>query len=285
MFKTIETTIPISGLPRELRLLQITDLHLIHTDDRETNEVQAMAARQIEWFPYADEVMESLKQYLRHEKLDCVVFTGDILSFPSQKNMEVFREFLHQECPRYSYVFGNHDRMFTLDDLNEATCRRYTEQLSFAIQGDPELQVLEMDGVRLVGVDNSGGQFSEAQVIALTQLMQQSKPCLMFMHIPLYLPGFGEKVTARWGQPLLVGNPLEVKPDMLPELMPTPTTTRFVQRLREQSGAVRGIFTGHVHFFDCTDPVCGDCMQYVTPMTITGEPYGVGRLIRLIPTE
>ncbi|MBQ8684025.1 MAG: metallophosphoesterase [Clostridia bacterium] len=285
MFKTIETILPLSGITQEIRLLQITDLHLIHVDERDSDEVRAMAAQQAEWFPYADEVLESFRQYLRQEKPDCVVFTGDIIGFPSQKNIEVFREFLRQECPRYLYVFGNHDRMFTLDDLNEATCCRYTEQLKFAVHGDPELQVLDMDGVSLVGVDDSDNQISESQAIMLTRLMEQNKPCLLFMHIPLYLPGFGEEVTSRWGQPLMIGVPPEVKANMLPELIPTPVTTRFVQRLRERPGAIRGVFTGHVHFFDRTDPICGDCMQYVTPMTITGEPYGVGRLIRLIPTK
>ena len=283
MLRVMETVLPIPGLQRQMTILQITDLHLIETDHRDTVEVRALAARQREWFPHSAGVLESLREYLRATPPDYVIFTGDVLGFPTRRNLETLRAFLERDCPPWLYVFGNHERMFFPEDLNEETRSRYTGDYAFAWRGDPDIQVRNIGGVLLVGVDDSDGQFSESQCRLLYRLIEQEIPCLLFVHIPLYLPTLKADVLRVWGQPLMAGTPLEEMPDMDTALRPTRTTAELVRRLTTQETAVRAIFSGHVHFAH-EDVFYGENKQYITPMAATYDSdEGVGRLIRLIP--
>ena len=279
----LDTRLEIAGLERPLTLLQVTDLHLINTDDRDSEETQALRKTYSEWAPYSNEILEDIGAYCQTEKPDTVIFTGDISGFPTRKNLNILKNFLEQKCPPYLFVFGNHERIFTLRDFTPEMQQRYTEMYSFALQGDPGIQIMDLAGIRLIGIDNSYNQISAEQLKQLEKLFSDDLPCILFFHVPMYLPALLQPVMDAWEQPFMMGTPLSAVPDMNKDLIPTASTEAFAKLLTTQQTPVQAMFAGHIHFFDRQGAFFPGKKQYVTPMATTLDGRGLARRIQLVP--
>lgn len=279
----LDTCLEIAGLERPLTLLQVTDLHLINTDARDSEEIQALRRAYSEWAPYSNEILEDIGEYCQTEKPDAVVFTGDISGFPTCKNLNILQNFLEQKCPPYLFVFGNHERIFTMKDFTPEMQQRYTKMYAFALQGDPGIQTMDLAGIRLIGIDNSCNQISAEQLKQLEKLFSDDLPCILFFHVPMYLPALLQPVMDAWKQPFMMGTPLSAVPDMNKDLIPTASTEAFVKLLTTQQTPVQAMFAGHIHFFDRQDEFFPGKKQYVTPMATTLDGRGLARRIQLVP--
>ena len=279
----LDTCLEIAGLERPLTLLQVTDLHLINTDARDSEERQALRRAYSEWAPYSNEILEDIGEYCQIEKPDAVVFTGDISGFPTCKNLNILQNFLEQKCPPYLFVFGNHERIFTMRDFTPEMQQQYTKMYAFALQGDPSIQTMDLAGIRLIGIDNSYNQISAEQLKQLEKLFSDDLPCILFFHVPMYLPALLQPVMDAWKQPFMMGTPLSVVPDMNKDLIPTASTEAFVKLLTTQQTPVQAMFAGHIHFFDREDEFFPGKKQYVTPMATTLDGRGLARRIQLVP--
>lgn len=279
----IETSLPVRGLTAPLTIVQVTDLHFIYTDESDGEEINALRERYAQWFSNGPNVADELLRFLESEPPDVVVFTGDIAGYPTQANIRALEAFL-AKCPPYLFVYGNHERIFTAEDLTRERMRRFDPLYAFAIKGDSELQVVEMNGVRLVGVDDSDNQITPSQLKKMRTLFAEDTPCLLFLHVPVCLPDLIEPISSGWGAPILLGVPkgTDVRGD--DTLIPTATTEEFVRMLTTEDVPVEGIFAGHVHFFDRADEFAHGKKQFITPMANMPD-RGTVRRIRLFPAE
>ena len=279
--KVIETTLPVRGLTAPLTVVQVTDLHFIYTDESDGEEINALRERYAQWFFNGPNVADELLRFFACEPPDVVVFTGDISGYPTQANIRALEAFL-AKCPPYLFVYGNHERVFTAEDLTRERMRRFDALYTFAMKGDPELQVVEMNGVRLVGVDDSDNQITPSQLEKLRALFAEDTPCLLFLHVPVCLPELIEPISSGWGAPLLLGVPKGTDVHGDETLIPTAATEAFVGMLTGEDVPVAGIFAGHVHFFDREDAFAPGKKQFITPMANMPDT-GIVRRIRLIP--
>ncbi len=281
--RILDTCLPIHGLEHPLEIVQITDLHLIYTDESDDELMNSLYEQYSQWFFNAPNIKNEIVRFLRNEQPDAVVFTGDISGYPTHANANAIKEIL-SECNQYLFVYGNHERVLTKEDLTRERMKRYDSLYSFAFKDDNEVQVLELPGVRLIGIDDSDNQITKSQLEKTHTLFNNKKPCLLFLHIPICLPDLIEPVSAAWGAPLLLGVPKGTDVQGDETLIPTAETEEFVRMLTTGKTPVCGIFAGHVHFFDREDEFTPGKKQFITPMANMPET-GVVRRIRLIPAE
>ena len=180
-------------------------------------------------------------------RADCVVMTGDMLDCPSEGNLALLRETVGDAF----YVVGNHDWCYPIDyPMNESTRQKYQAQVAQASGPPPRMLARELEGVLLVGIDNSDYQVTEEQAAFVERQLARGLPTLLLMHIPLFCPTLVEDTLRVWSSPIMMGSPQEQFPEagvFGENIFPTPTTREFCAFLR-QSKTLVAILAGHVHF-------------------------------------
>ncbi|WP_308638369.1 metallophosphoesterase family protein [Paenibacillus silvisoli] len=281
-----ETIIRMPGLKKSLTILQITDCHLTACDEREEPDVRAEAIKRTSVFASqaagghsTEALFDRLLQTSNELGADFTVFTGDIIDFPSQANIEHLQSQFSRLKSPYLYTVGNHDWYFYgsfTDEVREAAYPKFREWISET----PGCEIRSAGGVKLIALDNSNYQVTDGQVEAIKRAAASGEPYLLFMHIPLYVSSLRPDVVDAWGAPIMMGasawpaasrEAWQVRPS-------DPATKEFCRFLAsEESGNLRGIFCGHVHF-NHVDAFREGRYQYVTAPGFTGQC----RLIRLL---
>jgi len=277
--KAESTAVVIPGLERSLTLVQITDMHLTGADERDTQRIREYAPGRTKHFTVfpgrsIEDVFESLLKYADAQKADCVVLTGDILDFLTPRNTEALDCLLVRAGKRFFFVNGNHEH--DGDDLWGDLLRPFTDMSTGC-------GILEVGGVRLIGVDDSMNRVTPGQLEFLKEQIADGKPCLLFMHIPLYEETLEEPTLKAWqGGLILLGIPEVAHKKQTPGSMfftplPDQTTLEFC-RVAGEAANIYGVFAGHLHFTHAGALPSGHC-QYVT-----GPGYENGcREIRVVP--
>ncbi|BBH19551.1 hypothetical protein Back11_08960 [Paenibacillus baekrokdamisoli] len=270
-----ETTIIIPGLAKDLRIMQITDTHLCEVYQQEGEELRRIAGERHSGFrgqgqPGDFTLTDLLHEHIRlsnENKVDGVVFTGDIIDFPSVKNLDVMRSAFGDIQMPYLYMLGNHDWSFPHLPINDKvrtdSYRLFHEWFS-NIYGCNALQV---GGVILIAIDNSNYQLSEEQFAFIRKQCGLGLPCLLFMHIPLYLPSLEPQVRANWGSAIMMGAKDWTEQELANWQVrhPDESTLQFTEWIRsgKDSEQIKGVFCGHIHF-NHVDPITPGRMQHTT---------------------
>ncbi len=256
----LETT-RMLGIQHPITILHITDLHLLFSDARDTTDMQTLAADRIRCFPHAGASFAEIQEEIRKNPPDFVLLTGDIVDFPSEKNLETLRSFVdHLPCP-YLYTPGNHD--WSLPEAYQSRTQYETYMPRFApfCQDTPSVQCRSVgDDLLLIGVDNSRDHVDEAQLAAVQTAIRaakaQGKRILAAAHVPLYADTLIDDVVRVWRSPIVIGG--KGRSD---------TTQAFCDLIGAQADAV---LTGHVHFAHA-DILPGGCPQYITALAAEGH--------------
>lgn len=271
-----ETVVAVPGFNRKLTFLHVTDLHLTEVDERDPEAMKYLdrfrnlfdeylpkdspypVSRQI----YLDQIV----QLANDRNVDAVIFTGDIIHYPSAANLETLADGLKNLRAPYLYTVGNHDWHFSHLPWNDQTRSDHYHCFKEFTHGQPSIQVREIAGLRFIAVDNSNYQINEEQLNEIKGLLASPVPCLLFMHIPIYLPGLVQKTIAKWNAPILMA--AEGWSDENLKKWQVQNTSVFTQEfydliLANESKSLHGIFSGHVHF-DYEERVSGELKQFVT---------------------
>jgi predicted MPP superfamily phosphohydrolase len=184
------------------RMFHITDTHLSLDDERGLpyrtfSKRMAGAYRSNRHFQTgemytAEESFEQTLQLAKEQEVDFLALTGDIFSFPSQAAVEWTLHKLEDSGIPFAYVAGNHDWHFEGMPGSSSQLRdEWTgKHLSPLYQGNHPLYAsYDLNGVRLVCIDNSTYEITPEQLAFFRKQTELDIPVILFMHIPLYVPG------------------------------------------------------------------------------------------------
>lgn len=252
-----ETIIRIEGLTRPVTLAHITDSHLCEADERDPQACEAARVR-AESFASHSPTKESMRvvfrqtlQRCRSAKPDCFILTGDMVHFPTWANIDAMRAELAAAGVPYVYTPGNHDWQYPGTPWTDRTRQEYYPRLRQLACDDPAMQVREIGGVLLLAIDNSMYQVTSEQLALLRQQLATGKPCLLFMHIPVYIPSLMSDVMERWKAPIMMAAN-EGWTDQTREHWGVPGTDPSTQLFHDtitsgEADNLAGVFCGHIH--------------------------------------
>ena len=183
-------TVP--ALAHDLRLFVIGDTHFAFHDARDAAYAD-FYKRMAQW-PAPREPFEKMLAKARAERPDLLLLVGDNLSFPTLANIDYLAAQLSASGLDWYYVAGNHDWHFEgVPGSDEAQRAEWApKRLAPLYRGrDPFMSSRVVKGVRFVAIDNSIYHVSEAQLAFWKAEAAKGDPTVLFMHIPLWLPGWG----------------------------------------------------------------------------------------------
>ncbi|MDF2651351.1 MAG: metallophosphoesterase [Paenibacillus sp.] len=284
-----ETIIMVEGLETTITLLHVTDSHMSDLNEKDKRFIESKENFQKFYedrnWTTTIKTRENFQNSLTLSKkmnADCVVFTGDIIHFPSSENIEATQNDLKLIGLPYLYTLGNHDWHYShLEQWNDETRAVNYSKFFELTNGNPAYQMLEVSGIRLIAIDNSNYQISEQQLLFFKEQLVTEKPCLLFMHIPIYIPSLEADVVQRWKAPIMMAAK-GWKRDTMEKWSVRAvdeSTREFCELLTEgKADNLIAIFCGHVHM-PHKDEFRKGRFQYVTK---PGYEEGY-RIIKLKP--
>ncbi|MBQ6921558.1 MAG: metallophosphoesterase, partial [Clostridia bacterium] len=190
---------------------------------------------------------EELAEAIEYAKsADLTVFTGDIVEFATQTNVDrMMKHFAN--CKDYLYTFGNHDYLKCYLNAENPERQRVEngEMFRKVIKNDIEFTVKTVNGVNIVVMDNSLYQFNERQYDGLKKVLSEDRDAMLFMHIPLYHPYLniiGQKKVN------VIAAACGVDYDLSSHCYPTETTRKTIELIKENHKKVLALMTGDHHY-------------------------------------
>ena len=256
-----EKTVSI-GLGHPFSVCHITDLHLLHADNRNEGYETEHALARIPCFPHSHTVENELREYLHANRPDLLVLTGDIIDFPTESNLEALDELIRAaDCP-YLYVPGNHDWTFPRGYQSDEQYEKYLPLFRRWTCGTPDFQTIELGGAMWIGIDDSRrDSVTEKQRAKLESALfdceKRNLPAVVCVHIPIRSSALEPSAKKVWSFPVMIG---DEKSDL---------PTRNLCDLVSQKAAA--VIAGHVHF-EHDAPLDGSsCVQYITGLAAEGN--------------
>lgn len=241
----VRLTVP--ALAHDLRLFVIGDTHFAFHDARDAAYAD-FYKRMAQW-PAPREPFEKMLAKARAERPDLLLLVGDNLSFPTLANVDYLAAQLSASGLDWYYVAGNHDWHFEgVPGSDEAQRAEWApKRLAPLYRGrDPFMSSRVVKGVRFVAIDNSIYHVSEAQLAFWKAEAAKGDPTVLFMHIPLWLPGWGLFTCGNpdWGAARDPYATIERRETWAPRQ--SPSTFAFRDAVLGTPNLV-GVFTGHEH--------------------------------------
>ena len=282
-------TIKIDGLSRPVRMLHLTDVHLLHYDNRDADHADpcrefcsrfAASQRDDTGRPYEpDTAFERSMREAATMDLDLLALTGDIIHYPSLACIDYLLSQLKELDVPTMYTCGNHDVHFTNEPVNHERRQAWLPRLK-PLHGDSaEYEAREIGDIRFVSLDSFDHQISPTQLAFFQRQIADQIPVVVLTHVPISLPTLRDPTIEAMGAPTLLGDPDWSTPSRQEWQVTadTPETLEFV-RLMTHTPTVVANFCGHVHF-PHVDAMGPRAVQYV------GKPgfQGGRRLVTFEP--
>ena len=188
--------------------------------------------------PFTEAQQISTREHFRNllvmaQEGDAFVMTGDICDYISGANVRFVEESLQAVAKPYLYICGNHDSAQSLPD---------TPVFSRVKQ---PIQTVDLGDLLLVGIDDSLREITPEQNARLDALLEQKKPLLLVMHIPLQTQGNRERLE-ECGEYFRL-NYSEASPEV----------AAFQEKLARHQDKIVAVLAGHLHFDDISEIVPG----------------------------
>lgn len=179
------------GLEKPVRILHLTDTHIVLSYEDECEENKAFAVWRKPVFDVSDaspiQIMEEGMEY--GEEFDCTVITGDVVDNYSAANYDEMRR-----------IFAGKDFMFTIGNHEYLQPVRHKTRTHEHLDGKKELwdelqSIFPRDigfdsrivgGVNMITADNAQMCWSRAQYDRFKEEVAKGYPILIFTHCPVY---------------------------------------------------------------------------------------------------
>lgn len=265
-------TVIIPGLTKEYTFLHVTDTHVSSFSDADvaswtpsrvtynTNRRNAFMANGI----YAEERLPLFFSYANQIGADGMFLTGDLIDFPSEKNVSMLYANATSLTGTPIFNLGNHDWNYSDDYMTPNAVATYKPLFASLCGGDTDLSVVEYDEFIIAAVDNSGDVVTDATVAKFFALYEKNKPIILLLHVPLHADTLAPDVKAAWGGRNItmgigaMGNDWQSVRDF------------YTSVCLDENSPVVAVFAGHVHF-NHEDAFPNGVMQYVTSAGYFGD--------------
>ena len=230
---------------QSFNILHLSDVHLCECDDRDHAAMDFIRKQRQCWGDSRSE-FEKLIQFANTEAIDFVAFTGDIIEIPTAANLELLQDFLKQLHMPFAYAMGNHEWY----DLSTDHHDYWQEQMQSVTLHPMDVHVVELYGVSLLFVDNSNYQISAKQLAFVQDNIGACKPCFIFMHLPLGMPGLRAETIKTFKRPMAMadtGWSLDERAlSGIEGESEWPSTLAFCDFIKNRTGHT-SVFAGHAH--------------------------------------
>ncbi len=275
--------IRVEGLTKNVKAMQMGDLHMGIIDERDPDRLDAFAGS-AERFHHRhdnkDDAGNAIPQETAfaqmldvagQERVDLLCLTGDIVDFPAIANVEYAGRLIAESDIPSVFTSGNHDWLFSDSDPTAAVRRAYWPQLDPLTGGEPAFSRRQVGGMLFVAVDNSIYQVEEDQLESTRQALAEGLPTVLLIHIPISLPTLRPAVIEMWGHSIVMADPdwpLENRQENLVDDA-TPATLEFVRMVSRAENLV-AVLAGHCHIphIDAISPAAA---QYLAPPGYAGQ--------------
>ena len=264
----IRTSIACPRLARRTRILHITDSHI--SIDVDEGDHADNASRMFNAFKDRDTLtcFERQLTVAVDEDVDLIALGGDQVNYPSAATVSSLVERLEATGKPWIYTAGNHDWHYEgLPNHGSVLREQWRGPLTPLYAGrSPHASSIEMNGLRIIAIDNSTFQVDEDQLAFLIDHTSDDNPILLLVHIPLSVGDLRQRERPvcgdlRWGWETDTNFETERR-DRWSEAGNLPSTEAFVQRVTEASSLV-AILCGHIHE-ERVDAINERANQYVT---------------------
>lgn len=254
------------GATKPFTLLHISDTHLCLADERDNERKNNLAVSRRKYFGDGEDALKWSADLAR--KLGAtIVHTGDLIDFVSYANIDAAKSFTDSnDC---FFAAGNHEFSLYVGEAweDEAYRNQSLARVQAAFKNDIRFSSRVINGVNLVGIDNSYYRFDKRQLELLRAEVKRGLPILLFMHNPMHTDEFFRYIREERGDKIayLTASPAEKISDYddhrFRQQCPDEITSEAADYIAHEQ-TIRALFTGHLHFSHET-PYFGR-MQYVT---------------------
>lgn len=271
-----------ANITERFTIIMLADTHLFRDDQRgdafrQYSGRMAKAYNQTQHFETKaptnpEECFVNTLDIAKKEKAKLIALIGDIFSFPSEAAIDWAAQKLQSCGLPYLYVAGNHDWHYegmrgTMSNLRATWIQK--RLLPIYQQDNPLMTKRELNGVKLIALDNSDYQITEEQLTFFRREIAAGKPTILMLHIPLYAPERSVEFGCGhpdWGAKTDKNFELERR-EQWPIKGHTSTTITFY---KEVLGAdnLMGVLAGHTHKFSVD--ILNGIPQIVTLANATG---------------
>lgn len=272
LIKAGEATVVIPGLTEEFKFLHITDTHVSAFSDADiqswtTSRHDYHIARRNAFAAdglYAEERFSLLFDYADEIGADGMFLTGDLIDFPSEKNLALLYENATRTKAKPIFCLGNHDWTYADDYMSANAVQTYIPRFAELTGGDPYFCYVEYDGFIVAAIDNSTDVVTQQTVDKFLALYEKNKPVILLLHVPFHVDTLEPDVRKAWGNRNIAMGPGGVGSDW-----------GSVQQLYNavcvaEDTPVVAVFAGHVHF-NHEDTFPNGVKQYITSTGYTGD--------------
>lgn len=264
-----EESLEIPGLTKEYTFLYVTDTHMVVPDEADSDKVEAYADLRFDEFQNEEDVSSAEQfgawvEYANEQQADALLLGGDIIDYPSDANIEHLEDNLELLNMPYLYALGNHDWTFPWEYMTHYGEETYLPMLEPYMQSDSAIHHLEFEDLILVAVDNSANQVAPEALEEYRKILQQGKPVIVMLHVPLLTQSVLTKAKAVWDSAVVLGG------GNFGGIYPDETSTEFIALTTAEESPVVAVLAGHVHFFD-KDQIDEKIVQIVGDAGYKGE--------------
>ena len=256
-------TIPVKGIKKKI-IYHFSDIHLTEYDSL-SDEAETVKAKEstASWAKgrlgfaksnnesTAEELQLSTGEHFSNlislaESGDAFVMTGDICDYINGANMRKIDADLENTKVPFLAVCGNHDKAIDIPDGHVYSALK-----------NP-VQTLDLGDMLLVGFDDSERQITSYQIDRLKEILSQSKPMIIAMHIPVMTEGNKEKL-------INCGEYFKLNHENA-----SAETLEFIEILKQNADKIIAVFAGHLHFANNSEIAPG-LTQYVSSQGLLGN--------------
>ena len=265
-------TVVIPGLEGEFKFLHVTDTHVSAFSDADikswtsTRHNYNIARRNAFMADglFAEERFPLLFDYADEIQADGMFLTGDLIDFPSEKNIALLYENINRVKAKSIFCLGNHDWNYADDYMtgNAVTVNR--PLFNDLTNGDPYFSYAEYDGFIVAAIDNSSDVVTQETVDKFLSLYEKNKPIILLLHVPFHVDTLEPDVKKAWGNRNITMGPGAMGSDWGSVLQ------LYNAVCVAEDTPVVAVFAGHVHF-NHEDTFPNGIKQYITSTGYTGD--------------
>ena len=173
------------------------------------------------------------------------ILTGDIIDFPSKRNIDVLTEGLKRLHAPHVYCLGNHDWSYSFDYHTESARTNNLPKFSKFTTGiNSAFSICELDEFTIFAINNSSDKVEPEALIELNRLLSIQKPIILAMHIPICADDYEDNLlqsdTVKYWRKYICLGEKGIKPDKV--------TEEFISAITNEPNNIAAILAGHIHF-------------------------------------